>query len=391
VDSRAPAFQKSFDESIPNVRLCVVAPYLPTLSETFIRAHLEKLPSTTHLVHSWPPSICNRPALSWPTRWTYKLIHKLTQRVTDETTASYIAAFRRLRPDAVLAEYGPTGALVSDACRRLSIPLIVHFHGYDASIHDVLKEYAEKYRSMFHLSQALIAVSRSMERKLISLGAPKEKVFYNPYGIDCKKFGGADPACSPPVFLAVGRFVEKKAPQLTISAFAAVHRDLPEARLRMIGDGPLLDSARQAALELHVDQEVTFLGPQSHEVVQSEMRTARAFVQHSVEASNGDCEGTPVAILEALASGLPVVSTRHAGIPDVISDVKTGFLVEENDINGMAKQMALLVREPELAGRMGRAGREHVISNFSQEKSIRNLWNIIESTITGRRPPSTLD
>src|SRR6266850_2559879 len=318
-----------------NSCICIVAPYLPALSETFIRGHIERLPAKVTLVHSWPPSVGHNPVLSWPMRIGYKVRRRLSRDgASNETTAAYIAAFRRAGAVAVLAEYGTTGVATMDACRELDIPLIVHFHGYDASVRAVLDEHRETYPLMFHQAVAIIAVSRAMERKLISIGAPPERVHYNPYGINCDDFSGADPSSAPPVFLAVGRFVDKKAPQLTLKAFARMHRSVPEAHLRMIGDGPLLDKCRELAVELNVQDVVTFLGAQSPAAVQAEMRSARCFVQHSMEAANGDCEGTPVGILEAGASGLPVVSTRHAGIPDVVIEGETGFLSAEKDVSG---------------------------------------------------------
>ena len=295
--------------------------------------------------------------------------------------AAYVAAFRRSHVDVVLAEYGPTGVAVMEACRKSNLPLLVHFHGYDASVREVLRENAETYPAMFKQAAAIIAVSRAMERKLISLGAPAEKVHYNPCGIDCDDFDGADPEHAAPIFLAVGRFVEKKAPQLTLRAFAKVHEALPEAHLRMIGDGPLLDECRELARQLNIEQAVTFLGAQSHEVVRDEMRKARAFAQHSVEAANGDCEGTPIGILEAGASGLPVVSTRHAGIPDVVIEGETGFLVDEKDVESMAAYMVRLVHDTALASRLGHAARLHIESAFSSKHSISRLCAIIESCL----------
>jgi colanic acid/amylovoran biosynthesis glycosyltransferase len=309
----------------------------------------------------------------------------LGQGVERETTAAYVAAFRRLQPDAVLAEYGTTGVLTMEASRQLAIPLVVHFHGYDASVHAVLEEHRETYPLMFHQAAAIIAVSGVMERKLISLGAPPEKVHYNPYGINCDNFGGADPATAPPLFLAVGRFVEKKSPHITMTAFASVHRSMPEARLHMVGDGPLLNNCRKLANELGIKDVVTFLGTQSPAVVQEEMRSARCFVQHSVQAANGDCEGTPLGILEAGASGLPVVSTRHAGIADTIVEGETGFLVDEGDLDGMAENMLRLAQEPQLAGHLGRTARQRIESHFSEERSDRRLWEIIESCIVTAR------
>src|SRR5207237_305056 len=134
------------------------------------------------------------------------------------------SAFRRHRVEAVLAEYGTTAVHVLPACRRLRIPLVAHFHGYDASMRSVLDEYRERYSTLFQHAGAIVVVSRAMQRALIALGAPADKVRYNPYGVDCQRFRGADPANAPRVALSVGRFTEKKAPQLTILAFAKVVR-----------------------------------------------------------------------------------------------------------------------------------------------------------------------
>jgi colanic acid/amylovoran biosynthesis glycosyltransferase len=369
-----------------DVRVCVVTPYLPAPSETFIRGHVEGLPARVTLVHSWPPSVGVGPVLSPPARAWHKAVGLLTGRGAREaTTAGYVAAFRRARAEAVLAEYGTTGVDVMEACGRLGLPLVVHFHGYDASVRSVLEENAETYPRMFKSAAAVVAVSRAMQRKLVELGAPADKVHYNPCGIDCRKFSGADPASAPPVLLAVGRFVEKKAPQLTLRAFAAAHEVRADARLRMIGDGPLLDECRALARSLDIGDAVTFLGAQPHEVVGREMRAARGFVQHSVEASNGDCEGTPVGILEACASGLPVVATRHAGIVDVIAEGQTGFLVDERDVDGMSRHVLRLIEEPELAGRLGRAARQRIEGQFSMEDSFGRLWTIIEACIPKRQ------
>src|SRR5262249_50305874 len=160
-----------------------------------------------------------------------------------------------------------------------------------------LREFSADYRTLFQQARAIVAVSTPMREKLIALGARPEIVHCNPCGVDCRLFRSGAPAAAPPTFLAVGRFVDKKAPQLTLLAFAHVHRQRDDARLRMIGNGPLLDACRDLARGLGVESAVTFLGAQPHGVIQEEMRRARAFVQHSVEAPSGDSEGTPTAIL----------------------------------------------------------------------------------------------
>ena len=372
-----------------DVGICVVTPYLPSASETFIRAHVEGLPGRTVLVHGWRPSVGDDPVLSWPSRIAHKAWRVVTRTdIQRETTTAYVTAFRRHNVDAVLAEYGTTGVLTVEACRTVGIPLIVHFHGFDASVRSVLQENAEAYRVMFRHAAGIIAPSRAMLDRLVSLGAPAEKVHHIPYGVDCHKFGGSDPACAPPVILSVGRFVEKKAPHLTIEAFALAHRGDPAARLRMVGDGPLLERCRDLAKKLLPADAVTFLGTQPHEAIEAEMRRARCFVQHSVEAESGDSEGTPVAILEAGASGLPVISTRHAGIPEVIVEGETGFLVDEKDVPAMAKQMTLLIREPALAAELGLAARQRIETVFTAEQSLGHLWSVLLNCITRSRPPS---
>lgn len=373
------------EENIRNI--CVATPYVPSLTETFIQTHIDQLPAQVTLVHGWRPSIGNRTVLSLPALVYYKTRRLLTGAdLGRETTAAYLKVFRERKIEAVLAEYGETGVQLMEAVERSGIPLIVHFHGYDASVRAVLEEHRETYPRMFRIAAAIVAVSHAMKQKLIELGAPPGKVHYNPYGVDCERFGGADPALAPPLFVAVGRFTAKKAPHVTISAFAETYKNCPDARLRMVGEGPLLDECKRLAEQLGIAEVITFLGGQQHSVVQREMQSARCFVQHSVVAPSGDCEGTPVAILEAGATGLPVISTRHAGIPDVVIEGKTGYLVNEGDCSAMASRMIEIANEPALAGTMGSAAKQHIRENFSRYQSISRLWKIIESRIAGRQP-----
>jgi colanic acid/amylovoran biosynthesis glycosyltransferase len=367
-------------------RVCIVTHAVPGISETFIRDHIEKLPADVTLVHGWRPIVGVRPVLPVWWRVLFK-IGRLALRhdLKREITAAYARAFRKTGALAVLAEYGPNGVAALPGCRLLGLPLIVHFHGFDLSVRAVLKRYERGYQELFHHAAALIGVSHEMREKLVSLGAPAAKVHYNPYGIDCRVFSDARPAHAPPMFIAVGRFVEKKGPQITIQAFLSVHNRHPLAKLCMIGDGPLMAECRTLIESLSLSDSVRLLGAQPQSVVRDEMKRARCYVQHSLEAASGDREGTPVAILEAAATGLPVVSTLHGGIPDVVIDGKTGLLVPEHDIQGMAQAMLRMAEAPEVAGRMGQAGRARVEETFSQERSIGGLWRIIASSL-GRGP-----
>ena len=151
----------------------------------------------------------------------------------------------------------------------------------------------------------------------------------------------------------------------------------PAATLTMVGDGPLLEQARAHATSLGLQDAISFPGVLTPEEIVALMGNARAFVQHSVTAPDGDREGSPVALLEAQMAGLPVVSTRHSGIPEIVADGETGILVEERDAAGMGRAMARLAREPMLAGTLGKAGRERALAHFSQARTLAALADIL--------------
>lgn len=370
------------------LHVCIVQPVGGAVSETFLKAQADFLPARVTVVHGTPAQVDGRefPADSIVARGCRKL-----QRLIrggpwiSPQEASLRKAVRHVRPDVVLAQYGDTGALLWRTCRDEKIPLVVHFHGYDASHDDTLAEYGAAYRLMFQEAQAIVAVSRTMERALIALGAPEEKIHYSPCGVDCSQFVATQPENAKPVFLAVGRFTEKKAPYLTLMAFAKLCDVCPTARLRMIGGGRLLEMCHDLAKALKISDRVTFLGPQPHARVADEMRAARCFVQHSIVAAHGDSEGTPVSILEAGACGLPVIATRHAGIPEVVLENETGLLVDEGDIDAMANHMIRIAEDPQLAGTLGRNAREHIVQNFSMEHNIERLNAILVAAAASRR------
>jgi glycosyltransferase involved in cell wall biosynthesis len=364
--------------------ICIVYPGGNEYSETFIRAHIERLPAQITLLaaHTLPlpaPLLLLYKGLRSVGRGdsrTAELAHSGQQKVENGAIKRFL---KRNAVDVVLAEYGMHGAFVMDACVQADIPLVVHFHGYDAYREDaVLQYYRTDYQRMFQVARAVIAVSHDMECQLASLGAPAEKIIYSPCGVDTTLFTQTDSAANPPLFVAVGRFVDKKAPYLTLVAFNKVVQQCPEARLVMVGDGILWEACKTMVQSWGLAESISLPGSLPHTEVAAMMRRARAFVQHSVRTSYGDSEGTPVAVLEAGASGLPVVSTRHAGIKDVVIEGETGFLVDEGDIEGMAAHMLTLARDADLAGRMGRRAREHVAANFSMEQHIARLAEVLE-------------
>jgi len=365
----------------PKMKICVVSPSQNAYSETFIRAHIDEL-NAVAVFEDWPYyEHAGRRIVPRPWRVGVHIgprLPVLLRSVPERLAVRSVAGFlRRKRIDVVLAEYGPTAVDLIDPCRVAGVPLVAHFHGCDAYHRDILKQHAESYPRLFAAAAGVIVVSRDMERQLLGLGAAPERLFCNPCGVDLEAFSATDASANEPIFLAVGRFVEKKAPYLTLLAFERALAACPGARLIYAGDGDMLGACRQMAGALGVSGQVEFLGHRSHAEVAALMKKARAFVQHSAVASSGDREGTPVAILEAAASGLPVIATRHAGIPEAVIHGETGLLVDELDIEAMAEHIAVLATDAGLAGALGRRARQHIRVNYSMAKSVQGLNTIL--------------
>lgn len=358
-------------------------------SETFLRAHVEKLSAAVTYLEYYPIEIDDVFAKPVDSDWNAEL-----KRIIRSSWHRYLLNplksrslrkfFETHKTGVVLAEYGLTGVGTLKACKDFGIPLVVHFHGYDAYAREVLDRYEEMYRKLFAYASAIVGVSRHMVGQLKCLGAPSEKLFYNPYGVELEKFKQAAPDRAPMQVIAIGRFVEKKAPYLTILAFEKVLQRLPEAKLVMVGTGILHDVCSRLVKALRIEHAVELKGIVDHDRVATLMQQSRVFAQHSLIPASGDAEGTPVAILEAGASGLPVVSTKHMGIEDAVIHGKTGFLVSEGDVDTMANHIHQLLCNAQLAGEMGNNAREHIRRNFSMDQSIKNLRAILKDSSAGQ-------
>ena len=363
----------------------IIAPIQKAYSETFIQNHIDYLPGQKTAIYSLGcdahfedgTTLLKSDILSRAFRFCERKVTGV--KLIDQEIRRLVKFIKKEKSSCVLVEYGLTGAILTSACKRNNIPFVVHFHGYDAYRKDIVLTYQSRYKRMFDEAKAIIAVSTDMKEKLMTLGAREENIECIPYGIDLDKFKQKQEDQVPSYVLATGRFVEKKAPYLTILAFSKVLKDIHDAKLIMIGDGPLLGVCKQLVKSLGIEHALDFKGVVTHEEVAYLMRKAFCFVQHSLVPENGDSEGTPLAILEASASGLPVISTRHAGIKDAVLHEESGYLVEEGDIKGMAKHITNLFQNPELAYELGKKGREWISANYNIHHRINDLWQVLSS------------
>ena len=362
-------------------RMLVFAPTRRAASETFVRANLAGLPFavSAYFGDEFP--------LDQPARLAYGLsvlVSKACTRLGWLRLAEWPAALvalaliRRHRPDVVLAEFGFHAVRVMQAAAFAEIPFVVHFRGSDLSAQRRIGVLRGRYRRLVSIASGGVCKSKQMAAKLEQLGMLPSRILISASGANPALFKAGNPALAAPVFLAVGRFVAKKGPLKTIRAFALQ----PIGELWMVGDGPLFEDARRLVQDLQLQARVCFLGVKTQPEVADLMRQVRVFVQHSLIAPDGDSEGNPVSVMEAQLSGLPVVATRHAGIPDVVLDGCTGLLVEEGDVQGMAAAMERLMADPGLAARFGSAGRDRVLAGFTLGHHLQALTGFLQQQIT---------
>lgn len=311
----------------------------------------------------------------------YALTSRRLQRLQNSQTSVHRALVRFLhhqKVTAILAEFGDAGAAIAPVAELAGIPLVVHFHGHDAHRQSLLSPtLRQQYEAMFRSAAAVLGVSRWMLSALAELGCPPEKLIYNPYG-PRDRFFEVTPDFTPTV-LSVGRFTDIKANYLVLMAFRQALQQVSHARLVMAGHGELLETCKTLASVWGLQHAVEFPGSVEHAKVHELFQRACCFAQHSVCPSYGDAEGTPNTVLEACAAGLPIVATRHAGIPDVVLDTKTGLLVEEKDVPGMANAMIQLLSDSALCQELGRNARNRIRHHFTSAMHVSRLQQVISA------------
>lgn len=362
--------------------LAIIAPAFNVVSETFIADHARTLaPGGTALVcqdgrgtegygypvlsHIQPAPTCFGPLDTFAKGMLVRLRRRMGPGLVYDDRMRLMEFFRSQGVTRVLAEYGPVGLMVSDTCARMGLPLYVFFHGMDASTLLRNPRFLRGYRRMFGQVAGVMASSQQLVDNLVAVGSPADRSHNVPCGPDVSQFSRGTPEAGR--ILALGRLTDKKAPHLTIRAFGQIAGDFPGAHLDMIGDGPLRAACEAEIARAGLAGRVTLHGALPREACQPFLKRAAIFAQHSVVPANGDTEGTPISITEAMASHVPVVATRHSGIVTQVIDGETGYIVDEGDVEGMARGMARLLADPEAAIRMGDAARHHAETHLDQK------------------------
>jgi colanic acid/amylovoran biosynthesis glycosyltransferase len=287
--------------------------------------------------------------------------------------------------DVVHCHFGPAGVIgaMLQAIGVLRGPLVVSFYGHDVTRYP-RQHGPGVYRRLFARAERVLALDPCMRDRLEALGADPRRLVVHPLGVDCRRMTPpAETPSRPPLrVLSIGRLVEKKGFDDGLRAVARLRAAGHDPHYRIAGAGPLRAELEALAGSLGISDCTELLGAVRHEAIPALIASAHALLVPSRTASDGDEEGTPAVILEAMACGLPVVATRHAGIPYLVEDGVTGSLASEGDPDGLADALARLI-EPQVAQRLGLAGRDAALRRFEAGRLVERLEELYRSLRSG--------
>jgi colanic acid/amylovoran biosynthesis glycosyltransferase len=301
---------------------------------------------------------------------------------------------RKFEPGIVHAHFGQSGPAALALAEALRVPLVVTFHGNDATI--TAEEARRTWRGREYLrgkgrvierAALFIAVSEFIRSRLLAQGYPAGKVVTHHNGIDVDYFTNV-PQRREPVVLFVGRFVEKKGCEYLLRALGQLAAQGRPVRGVLLGDGPLRPELERVAAESGA--QVEFKGFLPLPEVREWLGRASLVAVPSVTAANGDSEGLPTVILEAQAMGTPVVATRHAGNAEGVAEGRSARLVDERDVAGLADAIRFFMDSPQAVERFGAAGRAFVEAHFSIASQVAGLERIYDRARMRAAPSSEL-
>jgi colanic acid/amylovoran biosynthesis glycosyltransferase len=282
----------------------------------------------------------------------------------------------RRDPDLMHVYFGDTGVHLLPLVERWDRPLVVSFHGMDVQRRVKEQGYEANLRRLLRLASLILVRSRSIAVHLRELDCDPEKIRLNRTGIPLEAFSyfpREQPEDDAWILVQACRLVPKKGLATALPAFAAFLKRFPKSRFVIAGDGPLREKLERSVNDLNLRKSVTFAGFLSQPELRSLYEMAHIFIHPSERQPDSNQEGVPNSMLEAMATGLPVVATRHGGIPEAVTDGLNGFLTAERDDAALTESLFKLARDPALWRKMGQAASQAVRREFEQTRQIETL------------------
>lgn len=317
-----------------------------------------------------------KPRLRWWRRFVSRQFTHAPWRLYTWEVRHAILELTRAEARVLHIYFGHTAVHMIPLIKAWPHPVVVSFHGADAGVDMEQPAHLAALREVFKKTSVLQARSHSLADDLAKLGAPAGKLRVQRTGIPLEEWPFVERQPPPDGawrILQSCRFIEKKGLDTTLQAFTEVRRQWPRAQLILAGDGPQRAELETLATRLEMRDSVTFTGFLSQDALRKQMYAAHVFVHPSRTSADGNREGIPNAMLEAMASGAPVVATWHGGIPEAVKDGRSGLLVAENDHAAMARALIVLMHDRDHARDLAVGGRQAVEENFDRTLNIRLL------------------
>lgn len=319
------------------------------------------------LRHGWLKFVKRRPPIVY--RGEYQMLSSLLERRSADLMHIY---------------FGHTGVHLLPFIEQWNKPCVVSFHGADVAVKQDIANYPAKLRRLFEAVPLVLARSQSLANRLIQFGCPREKLRINRTGVPLDEFPVVERQAPPNSrwrIMQACRLIPKKGVATSLRAFAVFKKDFPNAEFFVAGKGPLQAELEMLAAGLGVSKDVHFVGFLSQSKLLGLYLSSHLFLHPSETPPDENQEGIPNSILEAMATGLPILATRHGGIGEAVEHGRSGLLVPEEDHVGLARAMKEIATTPGLLYDMGMRARMAVTSRFEQEAQARLLESFYEEAI----------
>jgi colanic acid/amylovoran biosynthesis glycosyltransferase len=325
-----------------------------------------------------------KPATHFLRRFWFRQLRDMPWQISDAELSALLRVLGRIDAGVLHIYFGQIAVHLLPLIRTWKKPSIVSFHGADVTVDMNKRGYRDATRQMLDAVKLVLVRSESLRRAVADLGCDPKKIEIQRTGIPLEEFPFHErsfPQNDEWRLVQAGRLIEKKGLPVTLRAFAAFLDQYPNATLTIAGEGPLLGQLQKLARDLNIDGNVSFTGFISQEQLRDIYYRSHIFLHPSQIGRDGNQEGIPNSMLEAMASGLPVFATEHGGIPEAIEDGISGVLVPEHNHEELARVLLNAAQDQSFLSRIARIGAEIVRRNFDLRTQAQRLEDIYLRTI----------